>query len=289
MEFAQINGLQKPPRGFGSTVVMACRNVQWMAGGTRQPLHAGLTRIEIVVILAALSVIGAVSSAFLVRSKHQRQDERCRSNLKEIALGFALWVADNDVSRMPWGVPVRDKGNRDFEPSDLRQNSWFQFGCLSNQLRSPAVLADPADKRPQLRYATEWNANPDSGFFHPSFRNNACSYALLLDANLFSRKLPFDQHVNQPLALDRHFSDSGKRGNCTYGFRQVPSYPPGMPIQWTKEVHGQRFGNLSYGDGSVAGITTPELNRIVPIGWDWIDESAHYLFPNANEQTRFDR
>lgn len=128
-----------------------------MAATAAKP-SAGFTRLELMVVLAMLSCLVVIGAVLLARWKRERQAQQCSSNIKEIALGFVLWINDRDLNKMPWAVPMKDGGNRGFQPLSLRQNAWFQFGSLTNELKSPGVLADPADRRRALRRATSWSS-----------------------------------------------------------------------------------------------------------------------------------
>src|SRR5437867_4630020 len=224
--------------------------------------RSGFTRTELFVLLAAVGLAGLVGASWLTASIRERRASQCASNLKQIALGFSLWMSDLEVGALPWGI----HGYADIpnQPAELRQNSWFQFGCLSNQLKSPIVLADPADKRAGLRRASNWSWSPAGGFFRSNYQNNSGSYALYLDAGGWNRKqAPETISPNQPLVLDRHFTDSGKRGDCTYGFRQLPSYPWGTQVQWTNALHGPQFGNIGFLDGSVLRVRSSALSNAI--------------------------
>src|SRR2546422_3441297 len=170
---------------------------------SKRDARLAFTRTELFVLLATVALAGIVGACWLIASIREKRASQCASNLKEIALGFNLWMQDLEVSALPWGI----RGYPDIpnQPAELRQNSWFQFGYLSNQLKSPIVLADAADKRAGLRRASNWSWSPMGGFFHSNYQNNACSYALFLDAGLWNRKQPPHTPGNQPMVLDRHF------------------------------------------------------------------------------------
>src|SRR5678815_5705544 len=136
---------------------------------------AAITRTEVLFILAAIGVIVIVALSFLLRTKFKNKDAGCAQNMKDIVLGYNLWMNDHEALRMPWGLNVAEGGNRDFDPQ-LRRQSWFQFSWISNELASPKALADPADKRKGLRVAKSWGSDPNGGLSSRDFRNNACSY-----------------------------------------------------------------------------------------------------------------
>ena len=184
---------------------------------------AGFTRNELIVLIGVISLAAAVAGSFFIASKREARAKQCESNLKEITLGLHLWMADTESSFLPWDAfyPI---GNRDLTNAP-RQNLWFQFGSLSNQLKSPRVLADPADRRRDLRPASNWSSSPAGGFFHANYQNDACSYALCLDMNAFTNPDGYPNAMSPPWIFDRHFTDSGKRGDCVYDFRHIPSYP----------------------------------------------------------------
>lgn len=63
--------------------------------------------------------------------------------------------------------------------SGINNNAWFQWYWMSNELRSPKVLACPSDA--QKRPARDWSFAADGGFLHANYRNGALSYLLGLD------------------------------------------------------------------------------------------------------------
>ena len=244
---------------------------------SKRDARSAFTRTELFVLLATVALAGMVGACWLIASIREKRASQCASNLKEIALGFNLWMQDLEVSALPWGI----RGYPDIanQPAELRQNSWLQFGYLSNQLKSPIILADPSDKRAGLRRASNWSWSPAGGFFHSNYQNNACSYALNLDVLNWNRKLQPEPIVYKPMVLDRHFSDSRKRGDCAYDFHQVPSYPPATQVQWTNAVHGPQFGNIGFMDGSVLRVPSSALSNAITGISDFWDDSAHYLLP----------
>lgn len=244
----------------------------------KRDAQSAFTRTELFVLLATVALAGLVGACWLIASIREKRASQCSANLNEIALGFNDWIVDLEVSALPWGT----QGYADIpnQPAELRQNSWFQFGYLSNHLKSPIVLTDPADKRAGLRRSSNWSPSPAGGFFHSNYQNNACSYALSLDVlNRNRKQAPETIRHNQPVVLDRHFSDSGKRGDCAYDFRQVPSYPPGTQVQWTNAVHGPKFGNIGFMDGSVLRVRSSALSTAITGISDFRDDSVHYLLP----------
>ena len=53
--------------------------------------------------VAAIGAILLLVCGCLSRSKRQEMADQCTANLKEITLGFNLWLQDNEVNNLPWG------------------------------------------------------------------------------------------------------------------------------------------------------------------------------------------
>ena len=154
---------------------------------------------------------------------------------------------------------------------------------MKNELQSPKVLACPSDTN--KRQATTFDQNPMSGLAHQSFRNNAVSYWIGLDAIVLGGGASgkgFEFSPSPALAGDRNLTPSGNSG-CSSGVLGAElisaSVNPAIRTantQWTAEIH-KNTGNMLLVDGSVLQLSNRGLQRSMTEAED--NGSVHILKP----------
>jgi len=246
----------------------------------------GLTMVELLVILAIVLLLAAATMPTVIsRPERPSQQLSCISNLKQVGLGWLLWVHDHESRDLPFRTPLTNEGT--FGSSEpMRNNAWWQFSIISNELNSPKVLVCPADKNVGLprRVATAWSANDtNGGFLAPSYRHRATSYTIGLDATR-----PLDPTEWGPpdsiLGSDRNILFNGGNGFCSAGLSGTQAIrvsgknglraPAAAP--WTNAIHGLR-GNIACLDGGVHQTTSKELDALLDLSDD--NGSIHFLVP----------
>ncbi len=75
----------------------------------RQP-RAAFTLIEILVVISMVAILAALLLPALSSAKARSKQIGCVNNLKQLALGFQMYSADND-GRLPENVPAGRDGN----------------------------------------------------------------------------------------------------------------------------------------------------------------------------------
>src|SRR5438477_5215559 len=141
------------------------------------------TRLELVMIVATLVLLAGVAFPLLAGTRARSEQVSCFSNLRQIGHALQVWASDHG-DRNPWWTPVREGGsyNAPGDPAPpwlgLRNNAWFQWAWISNQLGTPKILVCPSDRDigAPRRMASNFSYNPDGGFLSPAFRNNSVSY-----------------------------------------------------------------------------------------------------------------
>ena len=139
--------------------------------------------IEVILVLGSVVILAALFLPAFARAKIHSHVP-CISNLKQVGVGWIVWVHDHESNEFPFRTPVTNGGTfGSVEP--LRNNAWWQFAFISNELNSPSLLVCPADKTVGLsrRLADNWSAtDTNGGFMAPGFRHRATSYTIGLDA-----------------------------------------------------------------------------------------------------------
>ena len=71
----------------------------------QSPSEKAFTRLELVVVLAVLSLLAAVTWPALAVSAGRSERVTCINNLRQIGRAFQMWGNDHGGQR-PWRVPV---------------------------------------------------------------------------------------------------------------------------------------------------------------------------------------
>jgi hypothetical protein len=182
-------------------------------------------------------------------------------------------------------VPVANGGT--FGAADpLKNQAWWQYLIISNELNSPKVLACPFDKNVGLSRlpADNWSSvDPRGGFATAGFRNRSTSYIVGLDASQPRAGNEWEPS-SRILGGDRNIHFDGHNGSCSSGVGDAQlirasgqtGQNPSM-ARWTNAIHGER-GNVVSLDGSVQQTTSKEFNALS----DLSNEAgvSHFLVPN---------
>jgi len=224
----------------------------------RKPTDA-FTRLELLACLVAMALLTSVMICAVAISASRQDRTACSNNLRQIgnALGqFALEHNDQPA----WRTPPSEGGNNaafavppGSEPDNPNKSElWYQYWWIRDLLGTPTILMDPGETRAFARVATSWELNANGGL--QSYKDNAVAYLLGADS---STAIP--QTI---LAADRHMvGNETPVGGCSSQINQAAQLSP-LTVTWHNEVHGL-FGNVAFADGSVQGLDTNELRRVI--------------------------
>ena len=196
---------------------------------------AGLTLIDVAVLLAVIAVLAALLLPALRKAGKNRWIG-CFSNLKQVSLSFSLFANEHD-GRFPMQVSTNQSGTMELLQPDVVVP---HFVALSNILGSPKVLACYRDT----------NRTRALRFEELSSRN--VSYLINADADM--------PNANQLLVSDDHLlSDSVS----TSGFMAIKS---DSKLRWADGRHFESGtfttrpkGQVAFVDGSARRIGNEEL------------------------------
>ena len=193
----------------------------------------GITVVEILCASAILMIVMAVLVARLNIAAEVARVQ-CVTNLKETALAFRLFAANND-HQFPMQVPARLGGGRE---ASARAELAGVLRALSQEGLSPQHLVCPADKRLAADTMVSLTRTNVSYFVGLDARHDRPSSVLLGDRDL------------------GRMGSTRSNNECLTGLQFVES--PDQAIQWTGQLH-RDSGNLAYADGSVRRATPVEL------------------------------
>jgi hypothetical protein len=182
----------------------------------------GFTRLELVVILATLTLLAAVAIPTLAASRPHSSRVQCENNLRLIGQGLQVWANDNG-DQFPWRV------SRSCCPTAVDY-----FLAVSNEFGSPRLLTCPADS---ARSATlNWS----------SFYYGNLSYFVGIHADLTKSRCW--------LSGDRTIS--GAEGeSCNYGSSGCTGIRSSATVSWNTGT----TGNILFSDGSTAETSNRQL------------------------------
>src|SRR5688572_5889220 len=126
--------------------------------GEQKNLRSGFTRAELLVLLGCVCFLGLVWLRPSLANSAARNDEAVRANtLRLIGQAFLQWSDEHgDVNA--WWIDRSQGGTKGIIPWSYEV--WYHFFWVSNELRSPRFLVDPADDWFNMRVAANWGDQP---------------------------------------------------------------------------------------------------------------------------------
>ena len=225
------------------------------------------TLIELLAVLILVAVLVGLLLPAFPRAGTGAAMAGCANNMKQVSLGFLVWVNDNPKSTYPWRVEAADGGTKNHK-SGLQNNAWFQYAWLSNELLNPKVLACPADK--QAIPADSFDDSPQAGLLHRNYQNQSCSYNLGVDAGQNQpAAVPYCTAASRTeedfLLSDRNLNHAlAQSGSCASGLNPVYELVVGNTQWLPKSNYGHgKMGHVGLCDGSVQKTGHKEFNEII--------------------------
>ena len=247
--------------------------------------RSALTLVEVLVVMVCIAILFALLLPRLAISNSGSSVAHCQSNLKQVGLGWLQWIHDNESGDFPFRTPMRQGGTMDSTDLD-RNQPWWQFAFLSNELSSAAVLVCPADRNvgaPRKMAGSFSTERELAGLRSPGFRDLAVSYTIGLDPAI--RVGASEERTStQILGSDRNIRFEGRDASCSSRVGEAQFIrvkgangqgPPGT-AGWTNAIHGIR-ANVLLTDGSVDSTSTKEFNALCDLSDD--NGRIHFLVP----------
>ncbi len=190
---------------------------------------AGLTLIEVVVIIAVLALLVAMLLPALA-AKRSRHQFNCVNNLREVGLRYQTWAGDYG-DKYPMNVSVEKGGAMELVATG---NVVAVFQVMSNELGTPKILRCADD----LEHLAATN-------FDSTFTAKNLSYFVGLSAQTTSPK--------SILGGDANFELGGRA--VVSGVHQIGT---NAMIFWSHVRHN-RQGNILFADASVQFVSNSNL------------------------------
>src|SRR2546428_819474 len=101
---------------------------------------AAFTLIELLVVIAIIAILAAILFPVFAQARESARKTTCLSNLKQLGIGWMMYVSDYDEQAIPWTLRL---GNTDLNDANGVSLSWDRL--IQPYVKSNAVLACPSD------------------------------------------------------------------------------------------------------------------------------------------------
>jgi len=206
----------------------------------------GFTLVDVLLMVAAFSILTFVFLPDLSRRRHTRCRMACSNNLKQIGLAFKVWALDNN-DKFPMQVAVTNGGTMEFVDSG---SVYVHFLVMSNELSTPRLLICPQETDSNRVAASTFSQNLSNSSPNtvPFTNDNNVSYFVAVDAQ--------ETYPQMVLVGDGNISIDGRR--ATRGLNAIGT---NRIVAWQKPRH-DGFGNVGLADGSVQRFNAKWLTQL---------------------------
>jgi len=249
--------------------------------------NTAFTIMELLVVLAVITVLGATLLPALALSKSKAERINCINNLKQIGFAYRAWEAANN-GHYPQALPARQGGAQDYCTHGDNNNSvgsipsivynpGMVYMVMSNYLVTPKLLFCPADNF-HTGAATNFSYGDLLGVVTPANQGYAPALSALTKVSYFVGADANETDTQSILAGDCNIGNTGTSGNApsTTRFGTVVSGTLSAPEiissafsgngstwAWTASDLHQKAGNLLIADGSVQATSITGLHTFM--------------------------
>lgn len=204
----------------------------------------GLTLVELLVIVAVVSVLAALVLPALMRAKARSSSICCNCNLKIIGVAFRTWALDHNDT-YPMQVSVTNGGTMELMN---KGKTFTTYLVMSNELSTPRVLFCPMEKDRSRKVASTFaDLTPSSSKEIRFASDTNLTYFVGADAASAFPQMFLSGDDNLRMDGVRMTSGLVAAGND-------------KAISWTHERHVDQ-GNIGLADGSVEQIDSSRLRK----------------------------
>lgn len=240
------------------------------AASSPQPRLSGFTLLELLVVIAVLSILTGLLLPALTAARTAARNTQCKSNLRQLALGFVAYAAENRGAMMPYRIDLSRLPN----PQPGTQY-WFGWSADATLVERPLVVnaglmapylggnIAPGLRCPDFPY--------DDPHFVPTYATRAADYGLneflgpeIPQVALAARNISQVKHSAATVSFADAVQMDGLPPGGALGFHEpfylgIDSMGGGQQdlthyggfIQWR---HRNKTANAAFVDGHVAEL-----------------------------------
>jgi prepilin-type N-terminal cleavage/methylation domain-containing protein/prepilin-type processing-associated H-X9-DG protein len=200
----------------------------------RTKKERGLTLVEVLMVVAALTILAALLLPVLYHEPKPALRIQCVNNLKQDGLAFRIWEGDHN-DKFPPRVAETNGGSMEFVTGP---NAFRHFQVMSNELSTPKVLICPKETDKARFIATNF----------VFMSNSNLSFFVGVDAT--------DSNPQMILSGDHNITNGTALKN---GLLELTT---NSSAGWTAEMHNG-VGNVLLADGSVQQVANSNLQIMI--------------------------
>jgi len=202
------------------------------------PNRTGFTLIELLVVIAIIAILAAMLLPALGRAKAKGQETACRSNLRQMGLGFIMYVGDSGKT-----FPIAYEGPELFWMAILRTNS-----VPSDKVRLCPTAPLPPARNPGAEAwgdvktawygpmtTRQWNQG-----FEASYGMNGWLYHTRGDARFYNKESDIRQPIKTPVFADAIWADGWPEATDKAAQNMATGATAPMMARFTIARHGNR-------------------------------------------------